>query len=119
MEKDISRIKIIRQVLHERGVLYTFSVQGSSIDILFLYHAIDRAQKWQLSVEKIAESLLFPDEVIKGHFDRFIAHKIYGNHVLRAVYEYDNLLPVLITVYLPDAKRYFQGGGEYENKIFN
>ena len=61
----------------------------------------------------------FPDEILKGHFDRFIAHKVYGNHILRAVYEYDNLTPVLVALYFPFAKIYFQGGGEYENKIFN
>ena len=118
MEKDIFGIKITKKEHQERGVLYTFSVQESSIEVLFLNHAIDRAKRWLLSVERIAEAIFFPDEILKGHFDRFIAHKIYGNHILRAVYEYDNLTPALITVYYPFAKRYFQGGGKYENKIF-
>ena len=50
-------------------------------------------------MEQIAETLFSPDEVLKGHFNRFIAHKIYDKHVLRAVYEYDNNVSVLVTFY--------------------
>ena len=88
------------------------------MDVLFLYYALERAQKWELSIEQIAEALFSPDEVLKGHFDRYIAHKLYDKHILRAVYEYDNNIPVLVTVYYPYAKRYFQGGLTYEDKIF-
>ena len=69
-------------------------------------------------MEDVAECLLTPDEVLKGHSGRFIAHKLSGVHLIRAVYEYDDDLPVLITVYYPYSKRYYKGGGVYEDKIF-
>jgi len=60
---------------------------------------------------------LLPDEVLIGHFERYIAHKVVGKHLIRAVYEYVGALPVLITVYFPSIDRYFQGGFTYEDKI--
>ena len=67
----------------------------------------------------IVETLLLPEEVLVGHGNRYIAHRRYGDHlVIRAVYEYENDLPVLLTVYFPYRERYFNGGGTYEDKIF-
>lgn len=62
--------------------------------------------------------LLLPEEVIIGHRNRYIAHRRYVGHLVRAVYEYEGELPVLLTVYSPYADRYFKGGGVYEDKIF-
>ncbi len=56
-------------------------------------------------------------EVETGHNNRFIAHKRYNGHIIRAVYEYDINLPVLVTVYYPTAKRYFKGGRNFADKI--
>jgi len=39
-----------------------------------------------------------------------------GTHIVRAVYEYENDLPVVVTVYYPLAKRYFRGGGTHADK---
>ncbi len=54
-----------------------------------------------LTVEFIAETLFDPEEVLVGHNKRFIAHKCFGEHILRAVYEYEESIPTLITVYFP------------------
>jgi hypothetical protein len=54
---------------------------------------------------------------VTGHNNRFIAHKRYNGHIIRAVYEYDINLPVLVTVYYPTAKRYFKGGRNFADKI--
>ena len=45
-----------------------------------------------------------------------MAHKKYGTHIVRAIYEYENDLPVVVTVYYPSAKRYFRGG-TYADRI--
>ena len=37
--------------------------------------------------------------------------------VVRVVYEYEQQLPAALTTYCPAAKRYFQGGGHYEDRI--
>ena len=66
----------------------------------------------------VTETLLIPEEVIVGHQDRYIAHRRYGDHLVRAVYEYEIELPVLVTLYFPYSGRYFRGGNVYEDKIF-
>ena len=80
-------------------------------------HAMKRMEKWQLSLEIVAETLLDPEEVLVGHHNRFIAQRCFGLHLLRAIYEYENFIPVLVTVYFPYKNRYFQGGGCFEDKI--
>ena len=107
---------IINKVLHPKGV-FTFDKKDKQVDILSLNHAIERMAKWKLIPEMVGETLLEPEEVLIGHHNRFIAHKCYGEHILRAVYEYDNLIPSLITVYFPYKDRYYEGGGRIENKI--
>ncbi|MBI5746672.1 MAG: DUF4258 domain-containing protein [Nitrospirae bacterium] len=111
-------VKIIDRQTHSKGEIYTIRIQKKIIKILFLFHAIGRIRKWELKEEMVAETLILPEEVIVGHRGRYIAHKRYGNHLVRAVYEYEGVLPVLLTVYFPYIDRYFKGGGVYENKIF-
>ncbi len=72
---------------------------------------------WGLFEGKVLETLLYPEEVLTGHYGRYVAHKRSGKHVIRAVYEYQGKIPVLITVYRPLAIRYFEGGGRHEDKI--
>lgn len=103
---------------HKRGILYRIDCKSKTIEILFTFHAIQRIKRWNLDENKIIETLLFPEEVLLGHYKRFIAHRQYEEHLLRAVYEYDNCIPVVITVYYPYKQRYFRGGGQYEDKIF-
>ena len=112
------KIIIIKIEEHIRGNIFTFSINGEERKILYLFHALDRIQKWRLTPELIAETMLLPEEVVSGHRMRYIAHKRYDEHLVRAVYEYDEGIPVLITVYFPYADRYFRGGGIYEDKIF-
>ncbi len=103
---------------HVKGFLITFEINDDKVDIIFTTHALSRMEKWQITVERAAETLLEPDEVLSGHNKRFIAHRCFGAHVLRAVYEYDESIPTLVTVYFPYKERYFQGGGRFEDKIF-
>jgi len=110
-------IEIISRQIHSRGEIYTIGIQEKAIRILFLVHAVERIKKWNINEEMVAETLLLPEEVIIGHRNRYIAHKRYGNHLVRAVYEYEDELPVLLTVYFPYVERYFKGGGVYEDKI--
>jgi len=111
-------IEIIERQIHKRGKVYTIRVQEKTLKILFLFHAIERIKKWNLEEEIVAETLILPEEVIIGHRNRYIAHRRYGNHLVRAVYEYEDSFPVLLTVYFPYVSRYFKGGGVYEDKIF-
>ena len=110
--------KIIEKQFHARGEVFRINIDGSIIGILYTHHALERINQWRLSAESVLETLLYPEEVIVGHRGRYIAHKRYGNHLIRAVYEYDATLPVLITVYYPRYDRYFEGGEKYADKIF-
>jgi len=103
---------------HPNGVLHSITISDHTQDILFLFHAKDRMKKWGITDKMVVEALLWPEEVLVGHRERFIAHRRYGDHVVRAVYEYKKELPVLVTVYFPYVKRYFKEGGIYEDKIF-
>lgn len=108
---------IVNQATHRKGILFTFQTKDKQPEILFMTHALERITKWSLTIEIVGETLLKPEEVLVGHHNRFIAHRCYGHHILRAVYEYENLIPALVTVYFPYKDRYYQGGGNFEDKI--
>lgn len=110
--------KILEKQSHVRGEVFRIRINGSVIGILYTHHALERIDQWGLSAESVLETLLYPEEVIVGHLRRYIAHKRYGDHLIRAVYEYDDSLPVLITVYYPRYDRYFEGGEKHADKIF-
>ena len=82
-------------------------------------HASDRMALWQRTEEQVFETLLFPEEVVTGHRNRFVARRRYGEHVFRIVYEYEEGCPLIITLYFPYAKRYFQGGGSYADQVLS
>ena len=108
---------IIDRIAHSKGILLSCDKEGKLVKILFLTHAMDRMTKWKLTPEIVVETLLAPEEVLVGHHKRFIAHRRYGEHISRAIYEYDNLIPSLVTVYFPYKDRYYEGGGHFEDKI--
>ena len=45
-----------------------------------------------------------------------MAHKLLNDYMIRVVYEYEDGIPVVITLYIAKKKRYFRGG-IYEDKI--
>ena len=104
---------------HPRGEIYTLTVDGQSVAILLTFHVLRRIAQWRLTVQSVLETLLWPEEVLRGHRSRFIAHRRQKNHVVRVVYEYEGSMPTVITVYYPCAKCYFQGQGTYEDRILS
>lgn len=77
-----------------------------------------RIVTWRLTEQAVLRTLLFPEEVLRGHRGRFMAHRQAGRHIVRAVYECESDISVVITVYRPLAERYFQQGGDtYEDRI--
>ncbi|MEW6739791.1 MAG: DUF4258 domain-containing protein [Nitrospirota bacterium] len=110
-------VEIIDRQFHAKGVIYNIKAFDKILKILYLSHAIERIKKWGITEETVAEALILPEEVIVGHRNRYIAHRRYGDHLVRAVYEYEGKLPILVTVYFPYTERYFKGGGIYEDQI--
>jgi hypothetical protein len=104
---------------HARGEIYTVMVDGQTVSVLLTFHVLMRITQWRLTVQSVLEALLWPEEVLRGHHGRFIAHRRKKSHVVRVIYEYEGNMPKVITVYYPYAKRYFQGGGIYEDRILS
>lgn len=113
------RLTVVAIRHHPRGRIYEVTADGKTVSILFTFHALDRIARWRLTDRKVLQTLLVPEEVLRGHRSRFIAHRRSGSHVVRAVYQYEGDMPVLITVYHPFAERYFQGGRTHEDHIFS
>ncbi len=111
-------VEIIERQAHHKGEVYVIRIFGRIVKILFVFHAIERIKPWGITEEMVAETLLLPEDVLVGHRNRYIAHKRYGDHLVRAVYDYEDDLPILATVYFPYKDRYFKGGEVYEDKIF-
>jgi len=114
-----ARLTVVAVHPHRRGTIHEVMATGKSVSILLTFHALGRITQWQLVTHDVLQALLFPEEVIRGHRGRFMAHQRSGQHVIRAIYEYDGSLPVVVTVYYPYAERYFQGGGTYEDHILS
>lgn len=113
------KINILKK---EQAVYYTtykLKINERQIIIRLTRHAIERIECWKLTKQEVINTLIFPEEVVIGHKERFIAHKCKGERVMRIIYEYREKIPVVITVYVPRRERYFQGGGKYADKIFS
>jgi hypothetical protein len=109
--------RIVGQERVPRGILYKIRADRKEIEILVTNHAGSRIKRWKLDLQWVLETLLYPEEVLKGHGDRFIAHRVIGDHVIRVIYEYAERIPEVVTVYFPYAMRYFEGGGRLEDQI--
>jgi hypothetical protein len=115
----MAEIKILKK---EQAIYYTtyhLKINGKQLIIKFTRHATDRAKSWKLTDREILNAVIFPEEVVTGHGHRFIAHKCKGTRLIRIIYEYREHIPVIITVYVPQRQRYFEGGGKYEDKILS
>lgn len=115
----MTKFTIIKELKQEKGILFTVKVGQRTLNFRFTYHSLNRIKRWELKNKQVLECLLYPEEVLAGHNERFIAHRRYSEHILRAVYEYEEDIIVVVTVYSPYIERYFKGGGTYADKIFS
>ncbi len=114
---QINEIKIKSSIINY--TLYEIKVEKQVFEIKITRHALERIKLWHLRTKEVIEALLSCEEIVTGHRHRFIAHKLKGDSVIRIVYEYEEKIPKVITVYAPKKERYFQGGGSYADKIFS
>ncbi|HEV8132737.1 MAG TPA: DUF2283 domain-containing protein [Acidobacteriota bacterium] len=70
------------------------------VAILLTFHALQRIAEWQLKIQSVLQALVFPEEVVHGHRERFIAHRRMRARLLRVIYEYEGRMPVVIR-YIP------------------
>ena len=109
-------IEIKESINIPRGKLFEVKVNEKVIRVVLTWHALDGADDYNISVNELINFLIYPEEVIRGHVNRFIAHKRLNRHLARVIYEYENETIVVITFYISHANRYFRGG-IYEDKI--
>lgn len=103
-------IDIIQSIDTVRGKKLTIKVEEKTVHILITHHAIDGAVDYGTTIEDLIESLIYPEEVVKGHLNRFVAHKKLNHHLKRIVYEYEGETVVVITFYMSHVDRYYKGG---------
>jgi len=104
---------------HVKGRVSTIDIRGKEVKVVFTYHCLDRLEFWKIDQFSLFKALIEPEEVLKGHGNRYIAHRRFDDHLIRAIYDYEDDLPIVITVYFPYTSRYFHGGKIYEDKIFS
>ena len=110
------RIKIINSTNAPRGKRLEVKAERGVLRVVLTWHALDGAEDYKFSVDELVNFLLCPEEVVRGHGNRFIAHKRLNRHLARVVYEYEGETVVVITFYVAQVNRYFRGG-IYEDKI--
>ncbi len=111
-------MQVIKSEDTPRGKFLQVKIKEKILCIIFTWHALDAIKEYRFSLEDILNFLLNPEEVIKGHGDRLIAHRRLNSHLARVVYEYDSKSIVVITFYRAHVHRYYRGGS-YEDKILS
>ena len=107
---ETGEVKITRIEDAERGRIYYVVVQNKELKIM-ITTSEERLNRWSIDINKLFEALLYPEEVLAGHYGRFIAHKRYGTHIVRAVYEYDK--------FTSSSNSLLPFGGTYADKILS
>jgi len=68
--------------------------------IVFIPHAIDRMKKRGITKEMVLETIKNPEKVVEGYKNRKVAQRMFGNMLLRVIYEEREDCLEIITVYL-------------------
>jgi len=95
----VDNITITRIEETVRGKLLAVEIEkGENITILLTWHLLDSAEEYNFTIDEVIQYILFPDEVVRGHGGRFVAHKRLNSYLVRVVYEYEGEVPVVITL---------------------
>jgi|LGVF01.1.fsa_nt_gb mRNA-degrading endonuclease RelE of RelBE toxin-antitoxin system len=111
-------MQVIKSEDTPKGKSLQVKIKEKTLSIIFTWHALDAIKEYRFSIEEVLNFLLNPEEVIKGHGGRLIAHRRLNSHLARVVYEYDRKSIVVVTFYKAHVQRYYRGGS-YEDKILS
>jgi hypothetical protein len=101
-----------------KGKYLEVDCENQLVQIIFTWHSLDAIKDYEMTLENILNFLLYPEEVVKGHANRYIAHRRLNHHLARVVYEYNGRNVIVITFYISYVNRYFREG-KYEDKILS
>ena len=82
-------IEILSERDTPRGRIIVIKARESKITIPLTNHLLDAAEDYNLEVKDVLYAVIFPDEVVRGHSGRFVAHKLLNDYLIRVVYEYE------------------------------
>ena len=76
--------------------------------ILYTAYAEEALRDREISKEKIELTLINPEKVVDGKKDRKIAHRIFGDKLLRVIFETVEKAYIVITAYYAKPERYIR-----------
>ena len=76
------------------------------MNILYTKYAEKAAKVREISKDEVEVALLNPEEIAEGKEGRKIAHKIFGNKLLRVIFEAEANAYIVITAYYTKPERY-------------
>jgi len=79
-------ITIISEKITRRGKIITLKVDEREVTLLLTNHLLDAAEEYGVGMERVLSALLFPDEVIRGHSGRFVAHKLLNDYLISCLW---------------------------------
>jgi len=112
--------EVTEVVTTPRGKTFRLKIKKRIQALVFTWHAIDTLNEYGLTPEDVIRVLMAPDEIVRGHGNRYVAHKKFSEEYLfRVVYEYIEGVRTIVTVYISRMDRYFRGGGIFEDKVLS
>ena len=83
------------------------AMQGwAFMNITYTNYAEETLRDREISKDNIEAALMQPIMVTEGKKGRKIAHKIFGNRLLRVIFEIEANAYIVITAYYTEPKRY-------------
>ncbi len=76
------------------------------MEIYISNHARERMDKYKIQENVVKTTLEKPDRIDIGQFGRMVAQKALNGYTLRVIYEENNSLKTVITVYRAKSGRY-------------
>lgn len=114
-----SPIGILKLAQDERGVRYRVEAGLESVEVVVSFHALARARRWHTGLENVLRALVAPEEVLRGHRGRFVAHRRDARGLLRVVYAYERAAPFVVTIHHPSATLEFEGRSTHEDHVLS
>ncbi len=76
------------------------------MEIIILNHARLRMEQYDVTEAMVQEAIRNPDSLVLSYGNRRIAQKRVGRQLLRVVYEKEDRISIVITVYKARRERY-------------
>ncbi|MBC8520742.1 MAG: DUF4258 domain-containing protein [Methanomicrobia archaeon] len=76
--------------------------------IKYYKHAEDQIKERKISKKEVEMTIKSPIEVVSGYGNRKVAHRVFDDKLLRAIYEKKEDKIIVISAYRAEPKRYLR-----------